>query len=105
MYGNGKHALADALDIVTAELEQLIDRHFAVRRELVVERESAKHWTASVNDTVLFRSADRRAVLRFARTFADRTPGVTVVEREEWIEAVERFSVRVDNVVPIGGAS
>ncbi len=100
MYGNGRTALADALDIATAELELLIDRHFAAHRELVVEAEGS-NWTAAIGDVVLFRSADRRAVLRFARTFADRTPRVSmVVLAEPWTDP-DGFSVRVDNVVPL----
>jgi hypothetical protein len=101
MLGNGKTALADSLDIVTAELEMLIDRHFASRRELVVSNDEGKFWTASIGDNVLYRSPDGRAALRFARTFAERTAGIEVVVDEEWIEPEERFSVRVDNVVPI----
>ena len=94
MLGNGRTALADTLDILTAELEMLIDRHFAANRELVVERESEKHWIAAIGDNVLFRSPDRRAVLRCARTFADRNQDVVLVV------LADEFSVRVpDNVV------
>jgi hypothetical protein len=102
MLGNGRHALADSLDILTAELEMLIDRHFAVRRELVVSNDEGKFWTAAIGDNVPFRSPDGRATLRFARTFAERTPGVTVIEREDWRPRLsDEWSVRVDNVVPI----
>jgi hypothetical protein len=104
MIGNGKTALADSLDIVTAELEMLIDRHFAVRRELVVSNDEGKFWTASIGDTVLYRSPDGRATLRFARTFAKRTAGVEVVvtsdNAAEIVDVVNEHSVRVpDNVV------
>jgi hypothetical protein len=102
MMTNGRTALGDAIEISIAELDLLIDRHFSVRRELVVERESAKHWTASIGDTVLYRSPDGRSTLRFARTFAERTPGVDVVLAEAWRPLRDdEWSVRVDNVVPI----
>lgn len=68
----------DWADHTIAEFDRLIDRHFAAHRTLVVERESAKHWTASIGDDVLYRSGDRDATLRFARTFAERHAGVTL---------------------------
>ena len=76
MFGNGRTALADSLDIVTAELELLIDRHFAANRELIVSNDEGKFWTAAIGDTVLYRSPDGRATLRFARTFVERNPAV-----------------------------
>jgi hypothetical protein len=108
MLGNGRTALADSLDIVTAELEMLIDRHFAARRELVVSNDEGKFWTAAIGDTVLYRSPDGRATLRFARTFAARDATVDVVVddsgaglvlSEQSVRNVVEHSVRVDNVV------
>ena len=103
MYGNGRAALADAMDICASELEMLIDRHFAAKRELVLEREG-NHWVASIGDTVLFRSS-WPATMRFAVAFAQKNPNVTVTHAEDWTDAQDH-SVRVDNVVPIlGGAA
>jgi hypothetical protein len=82
MLGNGRQALSDSLDIVTAELEQLIDRHFAARRELVVSNDEGKFWTAAIGDNVLYRHPDGLATMRFARTFAERTPGVDLVAKD-----------------------
>jgi hypothetical protein len=91
--------LAEAFDLYTTEFEQWIDRRFAARRELVVANDEGKFWTAAIGDNVLYRSPDGRSVLRFARTFAERTPGVSV----ELAEVTEHdgYSVRVDNVVPL----
>jgi hypothetical protein len=102
MLGNGRTALADSLDIVTAELEMLIDRHFAARRELVVSNDEGKFWTAAIGDTVLYRSPDGRATLRFARTFAERTEGVFVTVPSTFQTFVEvrelEHSVRVPSL-------
>jgi hypothetical protein len=112
MIGNGRTALADALDICTAELEMLIDRHFAVRRELVVEREGS-NWTASIGDDVLYRHPYSLTVLRWAQTFAARNPGVSVavgdhpatrpsaLDTDPASPGYLGHSVRVDNVTPI----
>jgi hypothetical protein len=100
VYGNGRTALADAMDICAAELEALIDRHFAAKRDLVVEREG-NHWVASIGDTVLFRVVDVAAAMRFAHAFAAKTPGVTVVYTEDC--EIGGHSMRVDNVVPMFG--
>jgi hypothetical protein len=88
------------MDIVTAELEMLIDRHFGADRTIVVSNDEVKFWTASIGDDVLYRSPDGAATLRFARTFAERNHGVTVVVSEDWVDP-DGFSVRVDNVVPL----
>lgn len=84
-------------DEMIASLDRLIDRHFAAQRTLVVERESAKHWTASVGDDVLYRSPDGRATLRFAKTFAHKTAGVTVTvvdcdELDEIMDVTEIYA-------------
>jgi hypothetical protein len=97
MYGNGRTALADAMDVCTAELEMLIDRHFAATRTLVVSNDEGKFWTAAFGDTVLYRSPDGAATLRFARTFMAQTPGVVI----EFAPAEEQFSTHVDNVVEL----
>jgi hypothetical protein len=61
----------------------LIDRRFAARRTMTVERESEKYWVARIGDKVLYRSPDGHATLRFAHTFSERTPGVEVVLHEQ----------------------
>lgn len=91
MYGNGKHALADAMDIVTAELEILIDRNFAANRTLVVEPEGG-NWTATLSGAVLYRSANRDAVVRFALAFQAKTDGIEI----QYVDVEPQvFSVRV----------
>lgn len=80
------------------DLDRLIDRHFAADRTLVVEREGDR-WTAAIGDDVLYRSYDRDATIRFAQTFAEKTPGVTLEYAS--YENTPEYSVRVDNVVPI----
>ena len=97
MYGNGKIALADSLDIVTAELEMLIDRHFAVRRELVVSNDEVKFWTAAIGDNVLYRSPNRASVLRFATAFCDKPENANV--HLIVLNDTPQHSVHVDNVV------
>lgn len=75
--------ITDTVDVLIEELDRVISRHFALERTIVVERESIKHWIASIDDDVLYRSPDGPATLRFARTFASRTPGVTVAVAPE----------------------
>lgn len=88
--------MGQAFDQAIQDLDRVIDRHFAKQRTLLVERESAKHWVASIDGNVLYRSPNRHAVQRFADTFASRTPGVTVAHPDDG------FSVRVpDNVVAL----
>lgn len=91
-------AMGAAFDHAVQDLERLIDRHFAARRTLLVSNDEGKFWTAAIGDSVLYRSPDGAATLRFAHTFAERTSGVAVeldARNCEW-------SVRVpDNVVPI----
>jgi hypothetical protein len=99
--------LEQATDGFVRELDTLIDRRFAARRTLTVERESEKHWVAELSGQVLYRSPSRDSVVRFAETFAERTPGVDVVVTEWNVSGDgsqddplrarlgERFSVRV----------
>ena len=94
-------AMGQAFDSAVNDLDNLISRHFVARRTIVVSNDEVKFWTAAIGDDVLYRSPDGKATLRFARTFAERTPGVTV-EVEE-VVGHDGYSVRVDNVVPIGG--
>ena len=70
--------MGEAFDLAVRELDQLIDRRFAARRTMTVERESAAHWIAELSGQVLYRSPDRNAVVRFAMAFAEKTPGITV---------------------------
>lgn len=97
-------ALAEALGIAAEELDGLIDRLFAANRRLIVSNDERKFWTAAIGDNVLYRSPDGAATWRFAKTFADRTPGVTAVlagDNAAELVAVE-FSVRVpDNVIQL----
>jgi hypothetical protein len=70
--------MGEAFDLACRELETLIDRRFAAKRTLTVERESAEHWIAELSGNVLYRSPDRNAVVRFAMAFAEKTPGINV---------------------------
>lgn len=92
--------MAEAFDHAIQDLERVIDRHFAAHRTLVVEREGDK-WTAAIGDDVLYRSYDGKATLRFAQTFCERTPGVTLEVADYYY--APGYSVRVDNVVPLHG--
>lgn len=92
--------MGQAFDLAVHDLDRLIARRFAgADRTLVVERESVKHWVARIDDDVLFRSPDGSATLRFAHTFASRNAGVRVQVVKEYDAG---YSMRIDNVVPIG---
>jgi hypothetical protein len=81
MLGNGRTALADSLDIVTAELEQLIDRHFAARRSIKAENTLDGRWLARTDHAILFPATkDLDTVIRFVRAFAEKNEAVTVDE-------------------------
>jgi hypothetical protein len=88
--------MGEAFDLAVRELDQLIDRRFAARRTLTVERESEKHWVAELSGRVLYRSPDYDATMRFALTFVERTPGVTlggVGTSSEWSVRVPTLRV------------
>ena len=63
-------------DEMIAELDRWIDR-LAPARVLLVQHDGDK-WTAGFDGNILYRHTDRNAVVRFALTFAESTPGVTV---------------------------
>ena len=91
---NAIEAFNEAFGLASLELDRIINRRFSPPRTLIVERESEKHWTATIDgDKVLYRSPDGMATLRFAQTFAARNAGVEV-------ELVD-YSVRVENVVEL----
>jgi hypothetical protein len=88
--------MGEAFDLACRELDSLIDRRFAAKRTMTVERESAEHWIAELSGNVLYRSPDRNAVVRFALAFVKKTPGVEIHYDDAFVdEVIGQFSVRV----------
>lgn len=88
--------MGQAFDQAVQDLNVLIDRRFAARRTMTVERESEKHWIAELSGRVLYRSPDYDATMRFALTFVERTPGVTLAgvgTSSEWSVRVPALTV------------
>lgn len=98
---------AEATEGFIRDLEDLIDRRFAVNRVIRVERIEDGRYRAVMNGAVYFPATPNlQAVVQFVRAFAIQTVGVVVDEDsiEHWRCEQEfgDWSVRVpDNVVEL----
>ena len=96
--------LDEAFDLMAAELSGFLTRICRRDSILVLERESAKHWTVvdtANDDEVMIRTPDLQVAVGWARTYVTRTPGASfdeVLLEEAWL-AVVGHSVKVDGVV------
>lgn len=98
---------AEATEGFIRDLEDLIERRFAVNRVISVERIEDGRYRAVMNSTVFFPATPNlQAVVQFVRAFAIQTEGVSVDEDsiEHWRCEQEfgDWSVGVpDNVVEL----
>ena len=86
--------LDEAFDLMAAELSGFLTRLCRRDSILVLERESAKHWTVvdtANDDEVMIRTPDLQVAVGWARTYVTRTPGASfdeVLLAEAWLAVV-----------------
>ena len=106
-YAHG--TLTEAFDLMAAELSGFLTRLCRRDSILVLERESAKHWTVvdTANDNeIMLRTPDFRQAIKWARTYVTRNPGASfdeVLLAEAWLRLMGHSVAVGEPPTPVRG--